>query len=735
MNAAIRNTFLSLCLVLSLPFFGRTQSPSIHMQRTASTITIDGVLDESAWELSSPANNFWQYFPSDSVKAELQTEIYLTYDDEYLYIAAKCYAKHEDYIIPSLRRDYSAGGNDNISFLFDTFDDQTNAFLFGMNPYGVRREALISNGGGRLVDFSSSWDNQWYGESKIHEGYWVCELAIPFKTIRFKKGSKKWRFNSYRFDTQINERSTWNRIPRNQWIFNLAFMGDMYWDEPLEKVSRNVTVIPYATSSYSQDYEEINAEPEFHYDIGADIKIGINSGLNLDLTVNPDFSQVEVDRQVTDLSRFEIFFPERRQFFLENADLFSSFGSRRNSPFFSRRIGIAVDSADNLMQNPIQYGARLSGKLNEDWRIGLLNMQTDADQDINIPVLNYTVAALQRKVFTRSNIGMIFVNQQALNTDSVQVDETNYDAYNRVIGVDYNLASPNNVWTGEVYYHQAITPTETEDFKGTHGFHLNYKVNSVRAEWLHQYVGGGYDAQVGFVPRTNIFRMSPELEFYFYPRKKHLNQYSIGADYEILFQPEFGKTDETTTAFAKFNFSDNSQFNINVKQNYIYLTEEFDASGLDSIPLAANTEYNYFNLNFGFSSDRRKKIYFSIENNIGQYFNGTRYGAQGNVAFQFRPYGSIAFNYSYNHIELPEIASSLVLIGPRIDFTFTKKLFLTTFIQYNNQADNFNINARLQWRFKPVSDFFIVYTDNYLATDFSKKNRALVAKFTYWLNL
>lgn len=727
-NSDLTTIFLLISLMPQLSGVV-AQQPNIYLKRATDKITIDGVLDEQSWYRGEPADSFWQYFPSDSTRANLQTEIFMTYDNEYLYVAAKCYSKNREYITPSLKRDYRAGGNDNLSLMFDTYDDQTNAFLFGMNPFGVRREALIANGGLRLNDFSTSWDNEWYGESKIYDTYWTCELAIPFKTLRFKDGAKRWAFNSYRFDTQINERSTWVRIPRNQWIFNLAFMGKMHWEEAPPKSGNNVILIPYATGNYSQDFENKTEQP-YSYNFGGDAKIGITSSLNLDLTANPDFSQVEVDQQVTDLNRFEIFFPERRQFFLENADLFSNFGARRIKPFFSRRIGIAADTTGTNFQNPIYFGARLSGKLDKNWRIGLMNMQTGVNGTQNVPALNYTVAAVQRKVFTRSNVGAIFVNQQAFNEDS-----TDYDSYNRVFGLDYNLASRDNVWTGKFFYMQSLSPNSEADYNGAFGLHVNYQVNRWRAEMTYHRVGDGFDAQVGFVPRTNLHRISPELERYFYPRNNIFNQHSIRLDVETTVQPDIGVTDNTVDLAWQFEFANSSRMSAFATHDYIYLIDEFDPSGLDSVLLATGSEFTYWRGGLSYSSDRRKKVFFSVDASTGQYFGGTRTSLNGNATLQFTPFGFVGLDYSYNYIQLPDIKSTLILLGPRIDVTFTKSLFLTTFIQYNNQTDNININARLQWRFKPVSDFFLVYTDNYYASDYRRKQRALVAKFTYWLNM
>lgn len=711
--------------------------PAVYLKRSNEPIRLDGELNEAAWFAGKPAKDFWLYFPSDTVRADLQTEIYMTYDDNNLYIAAKCYSQGNDYIVPSLRRDYRAGGNDNITFLLDPFNDRTNAFVFGMNPYGVTREALISNGGRGRDSWDSSWDNKWDGISKIHDGFWVCEIAIPFSTLRFTEGSKEWRFNSYRFDTQSSTNSTWMRIPRNEIIMDLAYMGKMIWEEPLKKPGSNISVIPYVSVNSARDFEAENGTSDFDYSVGGDAKIGVTSGLNLDLTVNPDFSQVEVDRQVLNLDRFEIFFPERRQFFLENADLFGRFGDSRINPFFSRRIGSARvedENGDGLtIQNPILLGARLSGKLNNNWRLGLLNMQTADDDQYGLPGYNYTVAAVQRKLFSRSNVGIIFANKQA--TGDIENTEA-YSEYNRVVGIDYNLSSANNRWNGKVFYHQVFDESEDGE-KFAHGGRIQYRNRQYSFSWSHQYVGEGFDPEIGFVPRKDFFRMRQEARLFFYPEKGAINRHGPGLEVSHLFTPGFGRSDHSYELSWGFRLSNTGNARISVQNDYTYLFSDFDPTRTDSEPLAGEQGYTYTSVRGFFSSDRRKKLSYNLRPNIGEFFNGFRAGLGGSLTYRYQPLGQITLDFNYSYINLPDphATASLFLIGPRIDVTFTKSLFLTTFIQYNNQIDNININARLQWRFAPVSDFFIVYTDNYLTDNFSVKNRAIVAKFTYWLNL
>ncbi|MDX2247323.1 MAG: DUF5916 domain-containing protein [Bacteroidia bacterium] len=726
-----------------------TQGGNIFIRRATGKIALDGQLDEPDWFQGKAAQQFWQHFPSDTVNARGQTEVYMTYDDEFLYVGAKCISFDDHYITQSLKRDYTFNGSDNISILFDTYGDRTNAFLFGMNAFGVMREALIANGGREFDDFSESWDNKWFGEAKIHGDYWIAEMAIPFKTLRFKDGNDRWRFNSYRVDTDFNEITTWVQIPRNQVIMDLGFMREMVFEEPLQKPGKNISLIPYLTGGLTRDYENTEQhKPDLLSGVGGDAKIALTSALNLDLTINPDFSQVEVDQQVTNLQRFEIFFPERRQFFLENADLFSDFGQTRVNPFFSRRIGVAVDTATGQnIQNPILYGARLSGKLNDNLRVGVLNMQTASEPENGLPGFNFTVATLQQRIFSRSNLSFIFANKQAINAGEYSGD---FNRYNRVAGLEYRIGSANNRWKGKLFYHQAFTTADEKD-KYTHGVQLEYLKRRYRLEWSHIFLGNGFDAEMGYVQRRDIFLLSPEAQVYFYPSKGLLNVHSLALDYRMIFKPGrdgnvllpvWGLSDRDVEVTWNLEFRDNTRGLVQLNNNYVFLLDDFDPTRVqdDSVFLPAGSAYTYTSISGNYTSDIRKKFSIEVTPVYGQFFNGTRAGVGGSFTYRYQPYGSVSLNYTYNHVELaaPFQPVDLWLFGPRIDITFTKSLFFTTFIQYNSQLNNLNINARFQWRFQPVSDFYIVFTDNYLTdpfSPFSVRNRAIVAKLTYWLNV
>ena len=742
----VRTNFL-IAAIVGIAVLAKAQN-SATVARTSIPPVIDGILDESFWLTSTPATNFWENFPNDTSLVEYQTEIYFASDETHLYVGAICYSQGTDYVISSLRRDFRAGGNDNITFVFDPFGTGRNAFVFGMNPLGVNREALISNGGENGDDFQEAWDNKWHGESHISNDRWTCELAIPLRSIRYPADSATWKFNAYRFDTQSNTRSSWNHIPRNQIIMSLAFSGDLLWEIPPAKAGGAGTIIPYVSAGAARDYEgEPFGKTTFTSGIGGDAKIAVSSGLNLDLTVNPDFSQVEVDQQVINLTRFEIQFPERRQFFLENADLFGSFGFNRSNPFFSRRIGITQDTATGEgISNPIYYGARLSGQLNDRWRIGLLNMQANANKANGLPSYNYAVGAIQRRIGTRSSLGFIAVNKENFTNFS---DSTRLNAdFNRVVGVDFNLATNDNRWTGKIFAHTSLSPQLDSDNRVmanantnasfTHGLFLQYQQRNFDISYDHSLIEEDYRAEVGFVPRRDIFTFSPEVNWRFFPDRGAILQHGPRFESRFFFDAALSQyTDQRSGLGYNLRFQNTAQLNADLRYTYILLRADFDPSRTDATPLPDGSDYGFYNFNLMFESDRRKKFSYRTTLTTGQFFNGQQHGVEGSAIYRFQPYGSLELraNYSYVDLPAPYASTGLLLVGPRLDLTFTKSLFLTSVVQYNNQLDNVNLNLRMQWRYAPVSDFFLVYTDNFDTFNGGSRNRAIIAKLTYWLNL
>ncbi len=574
-----------------------SQNKSVTVKYISETITLDGVLNEPAWATADIATNFWQYFPTDSLQATQQAEIKMLFDDTNLYVGIKVNAPTSDFVIPSLRRDFRAGGNDNITLLFDTFNDGTNAIIFGTNPEGVQREMLLSGGGTELRGFNMAWDAKWKCETKIHDDHYIIEWIIPLFSFKYREGETKWRFNSYHFDTQANENNTWVRIPQNQNIFSLAYMGEMIFEKPLGKSKSPIAIIPYINALVGEDYENNETVSDFKY--GGDARMTIKNSMNLDLTINPDFSQVEVDRQVTNLTRFEIGLPERRQFFIENADLFNDFGSSRDAnPFFSRRIGIARDLDDNNIQNDIIAGLRLSGKLNNNLRIGILNMQTEEDVSNEIAASNNAVVTAQLKTFSRSNLSMMFINKQATKDYDFLPNE---DRYNRVVGLDYRMASADNTWVGKYFFHKSFSPdVKSKDFSA--GASTEYNVRNYQVRLSGVYVGENYRSDLGFIRRTDIFKINPSFQRNFWPKTGKIQQHSLEVIPIFIWRPtlDFENSDYTIISRWDARFTNTSSFQVEMFNRYTKLYDEFDPTRSDDgIPLPADTDYYY--TDFGLS--------------------------------------------------------------------------------------------------------------------------------------
>lgn len=746
MNFFTRGLFLGL---LSVGPFGiellaqdDNKAPILNVKKAKSAIRLDGVLDEADWLEADTASSFNQQFPYDSSKSKLSTLVRVTYDDNFIYFGAVLYTKTPTkFVVPSLRRDFFGPGIDIFAIIIDSFQDKTNAFTFGTNPAGVQREGLVSKGGvddfsGLPVDFT--WDNKWYNEVSISNDAWTYEIAIPFKSIRFKAGATQWNANFFRQDSQENERSIWARVPRIFPTFALNYHGILQFDQPLKNPGPNISLIPYVATKSSRDYEEGISE-DLNLSYGGDAKVAVTSALNLDITVRPDFSNTDVDQQQTNLNRFELFFPERRQFFLENRDLFSDFGGERSRPFFSRRIGLALDtSTGQYVQNDIRFGARLSGNLNKKWRVGLLNMQADNNTKLNLPSYNFGVASAQRRIGTNSNLRAIVVNRQ---------DLSNTSDYNRVAGFDYNYSFKNNRFTGNAHFHQQFSP----EFNGkpfdadaySTGINFNYNTQSWFAGvWLNS-IGEKYDPVVGYVPRSGFDRIGSFIGYQIYPQSNSINRMSFGTFGGAVWDSVWGRSDRDNGGWYEIGFLNTSQLGLRVFNNYTFLIDPYDPSETDGPQLVQGSSYTYTQVAMDYTSDARKKFNYKIGATSGRYYNGRLNGVNGSAAYRWQPYGVFSLDFDINQVRLPEPYNdaNIFIVGPKVDLTLTKKIFWTTVAQYNSQFDNMNVYSRFQWRFRPVSDLFIVYTDNYLynfqntENNFNVKNRTLVLKLTYWLNL
>ncbi len=696
----------------------------LHIRKTTFPVIIDGIINEKAWEDTDVADDFYMVLPEDTGKANERSEIRMTYDDKYLYLAATFYhSTVGTYYVESLRRDFSFGKNDNFLCFIDPFNNQTTGFSFGSNAAGAQWDGTMYGGG--KVDLN--WDTKWVSKVKSDKEKWVFEMAVPFKSIRYKDGVMEWGINFSRLDLKSSEKSSWTPIPRQFPTASLAYTGVLVWDAPPPSQGANFSIIPYVLGEISND-SDVESESVYDKKIGGDLKIGLTSSLNLDLTVNPDFSQVEVDRQITNLDRYELFFPEKRQFFLENGDLFSNFGYPTIRPFFSRRIGLGV---------PIQVGARISGNINEKWRLGVMDMKTASVEDIGLPSQNFGVISLQRKVFSRSSIGLMFVDKESLNY-SQNTDESPslYSKFNRILGMEYNLASSNNLWTGKAFFIKSFSPN-TLGNGVTQAAHLEYKSQKWNWRIQEEWVGENFTAEVGFVPRNNYVKLSSVLGYLFFPEDSKVLSHGPKISSSYFFNERMKRTDNFSMLQYYLNFRNRSSLNIDLIDEYVELLDFFDPTRSDKASLNIGTKHHWNALKLKYQSKPQSMLTYTISGRAGGYYSGgKRFNITNELGYRFQPYVSLSSNISYNYISLPDPwnKTEFWLIGSKADITFTNKLFFATLFQYNEQSKKFNLNSQFQWRYKPASDLHIVYTNNYLLAPYTGRNWSLTLKLTYWFN-
>jgi len=692
------------------------------LKKIIDPIKIDGFTEDKGWKDIVPTTRFYAVLPMDTGYAKVLTEVKMCFDDKNLYLLAINYEKAEgSYRVESLRRDFNFGKNDNFLLFLDPFNDQTNGFTFGSNAMGAQWDGLLYDGG--KADLS--WDNKWISAVQSDPDKWTLEMAIPFTTLRYKSNADKWGVNFSRLDMKTTEKSAWAPVPRQFPTASLAYTGYLEWTEPPPSPGTNISLIPFTLASLFNN--KISDTKKNKIDLGLDAKLAVSSSMNLDLTLKPDFSQVEVDVQQVNLDRFELFFPERRQFFIENGDLFNNFGYNNLRPFFSRRIGL---------QNNILGGARLSGKLNKNWRLGVMDMQMLANEKEQSGT-NFAVLAIQRKLFQRSNIGAILVNKEQFGEPS--------KTPNRNIGLEYNLASSNNFWRGKIFYLNTLS-TDKSDKDQLLAADIQYTNKNISYGLKWEDVGNQVNAETGFVPRTGYKRLLPSFGYLFFPKSGRVLSHGPSLELSTYYNENFKQIENENVALYKINFLSRADLFIWTASNKVTLLAPFDPTNYAGYFLKEGTIHKWNSRGFDFISKPQSLITYRLATRQGGYYaDGKRLRLEGEFGYRIQPYFSISLRTTYNYLSffedsrLPEklrnSSYNLWLAGPRLDLTLTNKLFITYFFQYNKQIDNINSNFRLQWRYSPASDLYIVYTDNYYAQSFQLKQRQLVLKFNYWWNL
>lgn len=731
---------VSLCLAQAPPM------KHITIQKLDNAILIDGKLDEPLWQTAPIVDDFWQHWPNDTIQAMVETEVRVAYDENYLYVGAICYEENPEPIILTMKRDDLGKywGSDGFSVALDPGNNDKNGYFFGMNAKGVQIDGTLAQRGAK-PSLDAFWDDFWLGEVTITDYGYVYELAIPFSSVKFNLNNPDWGINFIRNDMKRGAYDLWSRFSMQFDGLDFGYNGQVTFqdDLPAEK-SRKLSITPSLSGSVSRDYEAAESW-KTKLNGGVDAKMSVGSNLSLDVSVYPDFSTVNVDRQYIDFYRFEYYQPEMRSFFLENGDLFSSFGSyddgqtpatnNRIKPLYTRRIGMY-----DWDYVPMVYGARLSGNASEKVRIGLVNVLNESYKDRASQ--NYSAASFQWGVLKRSAIKGVFTNRQ--KTEDLSFDKNDF---NRTAGLEFDYMNAKGNWTGSAKYHHSFTP---ENYASAHfyGGELNYASSLVKITNKIYHVGDNYIADMGFVPRlyhkndvddTEFRKGFTEFSNYsglsIYPDSETFLVFAPGNRLSMYTDTEGNITDFKGNLELYGELQNRTAFSLFFNYEKAKLLAPKDILDNDK-PLDADT-YHYQSAGLFVASDRRKALHINGRVEYGSFYNGEKTSAHLGLIYRLQPWGSFSVDYDYCRLVFPDAfgTENYHLAAAQAEVSFNKELIWTSLIQYNTQKSNMNVNSMLQWRFKPMSDFFIVFKDDMETNTRDNKKLQINFKIRYWLDI
>lgn len=697
-----------------------------NIKKSNSKIIIDGEESIGEWDNFKPIQQTYNHSPSDEGLAKSKTEIRLTHDDQKLYIIAKLY-DNGTRVVQSLERDSEDAiwQSDAFVVVLDPINKKQSGFIFGVNAGGAEFDGnlLVQPNG---TDYSSTWDLIWTSKTKQYNDYWIVEYAIPLSSLGYNKDNLEWGINFVRRDMSENFFYTWTQFPLNFASVDVNYMGALVWDEIPDVKTKSIFIKPYTTLATSKNNLAEDTSTETKFNAGGDIKIGITKSINADITFNPDFSNADVDDEVTNITRFNIFLPERREFFTENADVFSNFGSGIR-PFFSRRIGLV-----NGQSIPIIYGVRATGNLTDDLRIGAMNVQTKREDDI--APQNNTVAAVNYKVFDRSQVKALFINRQGKDGD-----------YGRNLGLEYTFLSKKGNLNTTARFHKSYS--DGEESGHYYAINGNYYTRTFGSGWNIDVVNKDFSADLGFTPRLFNYdaenqvsvkktyaSLNPWLRYRFYTKKpENKIIYHALRTWNYWYLNGDGSLNERQNNIAyDIRFKNTSAFTATVSTNKINLLFQtnFLGSEFDNLPIES---YDFTSGSLHYRSDSRKRLKYSTTVTYGEFYNGKKLTLNASTNLRFGNWGNFSLSYNYNKINLPDNFGDveLNLVKLKSLLSFTNTLSLNNTVQYNSQSTNFSVFSRLQWRYSPLSDIFLIYNQNNNTEGFDLRNRSLILKITY----
>jgi hypothetical protein len=726
---------LFLCLSVS---YSQNSNPNQNLNFEISTLkeppVMDGnVLGELLWKSVNPIKELRQIKPSYGALASEKTEIRVAYTLKTLYVAVVCYDSAPDQIVVSdSRRDADLSDDDSFLFIIDTYNDQQNGFLFGTNADGMEYDAQIDNEGegnfsanrqqgGVVGGTNINWDASWEVKTEKGDYGWSAEFAIPLRSIRFNGGENKtWGINFQRNISKRSETAYWANLPLGFDIKRLSLAGKMHGLNL--KSPKNLKVIPYGlVQSIQNNHPPKNNSSKTA--IGGDIKYSLTPGLTLDMTYNTDFAQVEVDEQQVNLDRFNLFFPEKRPFFLENAGQFSVGSPGEVDLFFSRRIGIGTNGS--LV--PIIGGSRVSGKIGQT-NVGLLSMFTDEVPNeetgaVDIIKNNYSVARVNHDFAAkRSSIGGVFVNRSGIGND---LD------YNRVFAMDGKLGIGKKAQLSG-YVSKSNTPGIT---KSDHAFNFlavyNWNGWNLRAGYTE--VGEGFNPEVGFLLRSAFKK--PEFLIFKQWRPKNTGKLlEVRPHVSYRGYWNFQNTHETGFLHVDNHWVWESGFEIHTGINFTKETV-LTPFPISKVSVSAG-EYNHQELQLVLMSNANRKFYFQTRTVIGGYFGGNRISSTNKATFRLGDKFNTEGVLNYNRLQLPNGDANVFITGARLAYSFTPRMFLQSLVQYNNVSNITSVNARFGWLRNANTGLFVVI--NIIKdTDYldALNNQSITIKYSHQFDL
>lgn len=693
--------------------------------RAPAPPVIDGVLDEAVWQSAPPARDFVQSDPREGAPATERTEVVVAYDDAFLYIGARCFdTDPAGIVVNDIHKDFPAAEQDTFEVLLDTFADRRNGFVFGTNARGARADTQIANEG---RDVNPNWDAVWWVAATTTADGWTAEFRIPFKTLRFDPGEGHlWGINFGRRIRRKNEATYWSPVSRAFSIVRASSAGTLTGLPDLAQ-GRNIRVKPYLLGGTVRPL----GGPDFSLDraAGVDVKAGLTPSITLDATLNPDFAQAEADEQQVNLTQFSLFFPEKREFFLENSGVFY-FGdiprnqrqtSRFRPPeedlllFFSRRIGLT----DAGQQVPLYGGLRVTGRAGK-YGLGALSMQSEGGDDR--PGQNYSVARVRRDVFGSGDIGAIVMSRQSAARGS----DTN-----RVVGADANFRVFRSLNLNG-FAARSDTPGERRDQSAAKAA-IGWEDSRLRTQYSIMRIGEGFRADMGFVRRTGVTRHFVDWASFLRPaglQRRGIRQVEPHARAWIYQNPGGGLATLQGHAGLQLTWTRGAYLEYAFEPRAEAITTPFRIRSDVAIPVG---RYDWNQHLWVFQSDRSRIFSVATRLTHGDFWSGRQKNLQTSLLFRpnHRLFVDAGLQVTDIDLDLPRASFVTTLVNWRTGYSFNTNMFLDALVQYRNDLKQFSSNVRFNLIHHPLSDFFIVYNEQQFTDGRVPAGRGVVVKYTH----